>query len=193
MKKISAFLLVLCMVFALVACGGGNDTSKDESKPAESGAVSADASTAESKEDSKEESKEASKDESEDKSELTSEDASEAESGTESADESSTESEDSGTEPAKEVVFTNKFITWKGSYKSSMVNERINDATSLPLSKINEEVGEGDVGIFTREFGSSISDPLQDYSDFAIGVFEYDHSIFSYKLVSMSEVGAGDP
>ncbi|MBR4800038.1 MAG: hypothetical protein IK047_07255, partial [Clostridia bacterium] len=53
MKRISAILLVLCLMLAFVACGGGNDTSKDESKSAESGETSTAASETESKEESK--------------------------------------------------------------------------------------------------------------------------------------------
>ena len=189
MKKILAILLVLCFVFAFVACGDG-ETSGEESKSSES-ATSGNTSAADSKDTSAAESKdESSKAQS-------SEEPSEAESSEDVTSEDNSEvdpSQDdtSSEDPAPEVVFTNKFITWKGSYKTGMTTERITDSTSLPLSKINEEVVAGDVGLFTREFGSTIRDTLQDYKEFAIGVFEYDHSIFSYKLVSMSEVGAGN-
>lgn len=189
MKKILAILLVLCFVFAFVACGDG-ETSGEESKTSES-ATSENTSAADSKDTSAAESKDESSEaqssekpvEDESSEDVTSEDNSEVDP---SQDDTSSE------DPAPEVVFTNKFITWKGSYKTGMTTERITDSTSLPLSKINEEVVAGDVGLFTREFGSTIRDTLQDYKEFAIGVFEYDHSIFSYKLVSMSEVGAGN-
>lgn len=194
MKRISAILLVLCLMLAFVACGGGNDTSKDESKSAESGETSTAASETESKEESK---TEESKPEEVSKEESKTDESKDDESKTETSEDETSGTEEStpeetSTEP-RVVEFTNKFITWNGNYKTGMTGQRIGDATSLPLSRINEEVEEGDVGIFTREFGYSIKDPLQDYADFRIGVFEYDHTIFSYKLVSMSAVGEGDP
>ena len=198
MKRISAILLVLCLVFAFVACGGGNDTSKDESKPAESGEASAETSETGSKEESK---TEESKPVEESKTEESKTEESKEESKADESEPETSEGETSGTEESqtgetskepRTAEFTNKFITWAGNYKTGMTTQRIKDATSLPLSKINEEVEEDDVGIFTREYGNTIKDPLQDYADFCIGVFEYDHTIFSYKLVSMSEVGAGD-
>ena len=191
MKKFLALILVLCMAFALAACGSGNDNNGSE--PAVSGEESAAVSADESKTEASK--PEESKPEDYKQEESKPDESKPEESGAETSEPEGNESGEDVSEGEQpiDVEFTNKFISWKGNYYVSMVSERQTDKTSLALSKVNEEVVAGDIGIFTREYGASIRDPLQDYADFCIGVFEYDHEIFSYRLVSMSGVGEGDP
>ncbi len=191
MKKILALVLVCFMVFAAVACSSeeanesstvfqtsseAGDASKEESKTEsstvadtsdeESAATSTEDSTATSTDDSTVESTD--------------------DSTTESGDDSTTES---GDDPAT-ITYTNKFISWKNVYNdTARVPLRATDATSLQLSKINEEVVDGDTAIFTSEFGRNISVDGQDYANFAVVVVEYDHSKFSYMKKDFYEAG----
>ena len=194
MKKIIALVLVCFMAFAAVACS--EETVNESSTPTfqTSSEAEADNSTADT-------SKEESTTTAESSDAATSEDATSSEDATTSEDASTEDStassedastEDSSTEESKpgEVVYTNKYISWKNEYtNTARVPLRATDATSLKLSKINEEVAEGDTGIFTAEFGKNISVDGQDYADFAVVVAEYDHTMFSYKLKTFYEVG----
>ena len=188
MKKILAIVLVCFMAFAAVACS--EETANESSTPTFQ--TSSEAATENSNATSKEESTPATEssvaDTSEEESTATSTEDSTA---TSTEGESGTESV-GGEESAQpgEVVYTNKFISWKNAYNdTARVGIRANDATSLRLSKVDEEVGEGDTGIFTSVFGKNISVDGQDYADFAIVVAEYDHTMFSYKLKTFYEVG----
>ena len=192
MKKIIALVLVCFMAFAAVACS--EETANESSTPTfqTSSEAEVESSTADtSKEESTTESSEAATSEDATSSEdaTTSEDAS-TEDSTASSEDASTE--DSSTDESKpgEIVYTNKYISWKNEYtNTARVPLRATDATSLKLSKINEEVEDGDTGIFTSEFGKNISVDGQDYADFAVVVAEYDHAMFSYKLKTFYEVG----
>jgi hypothetical protein len=181
MKKILAIVLVCFMAFAAVAC---SEETASESSNVFQTSSQADSSKEESKTDA---SVEASEDES---SAATSTEDSTATSEAESAEDSTASGEES-TEPGG-VVYTDKFISWEAAYNKDAlfrVNLRATDATSLRLSKINEEVGEGDNGIFTNVFGKNISVDGQDYADYAVVVAEYDHSKFSYMLKKFYAVG----
>ncbi|MBR5779516.1 MAG: hypothetical protein IKY21_02685 [Clostridia bacterium] len=192
MKKIIALVLVCFMAFAAVACG--DETANESSTPTfqTSSEAEVDSSTADtSKEESTPatESSDAAASEDESSEPATSTEDSAATSGDESAEDSSVEGETSTDEPGT-VVYTNKYISWKNEYtNTARVPLRATDATSLQLSKINEEVEDGDTGIFTSEFGKNISVDGQDYADFAIVVAEYDHTMFSYKLKTFYEAG----
>lgn len=190
MKKIIAIVLVCFMAFAAVACS--EDPATESSTPTfqTSSEAATDNSTATSEEESTPatESSDAATSEAETSEPATSTEDSAATSEDESAEDSSAEGENSTT--PGEVVYTNKYISWKNEYtNTARVPLRASDATSLKLSKINEEVGEGDTGIFTAEFGKNISVDGQDYADFAIVVAEYDHAKFSYMLKNFYEVG----
>lgn len=175
MKKLIAIFLVCFLAFALVACGGDEESSapafgNNSSQSADEGSKSETSKTESSADASKDESDEASD---------------------EVSDEASDEvSEDEGTPT---VEFTNKYISWGGELTNGgLVAIRATDATSIKISKINDVVGEGDVGVFTYDFGSTIRMADQDYSEFAVAVFEYDHSTFAYMNKSFAAVGEAD-
>lgn len=190
MKKILAIVLVCFMAFAAVACSEdvANESSTVFQTSSEADNTSSEAAT--STEDSKAESSDAATSEDASSEGATSEEDSTVPSDAESNDDSTVEgSGDESTTPG-EVVYTNKFISWKNLYNDTVrIKLRAEDATSLKLSKINEEVGEGDTGIFTSEFGRNISVDDQDYADYAVVVVEYDHSKFSYMKKEFYDVG----
>ncbi|MBO5869187.1 MAG: hypothetical protein J6Q89_00405 [Clostridia bacterium] len=163
MKKIIAILLVCFLAMSFVACGGGDE----ESNPTFSNTSNNESSKADT---SKTESSKA--------------DSSAASS---AAASSATSSEDPNA-----VQYTNKFISW-GDYTETMrVNLRATDATSLRLSKINEPVVDKDNGVFTSAYGRTIESEGQDYANFAVAVFEYNHEKFSYLKTSFAKVGEAD-
>lgn len=105
------------------------------------------------------------------------------------------ESSEEPVDPKDEVKFTNKFLSWNNAYyKGGVVgvNPSKNAATTLRFSKVNEAVEDYDIGIFTREYGATIETADQDFSKFAVVVFEYDHSKFGYAKKSMAAVGSAD-
>ncbi len=180
MKKIIAIVLVCFMAFAAVAC---SEEVADESSNVFQTSSQADGS----KEESKTESSVAGTSEDESSAATSTEDST-ATSEAESAEDSTASGEES-TEPGG-VVYTNKYISWKNIYTDTVRTKiTADEATSLKLSKINEEVGEGDNGIFTNVFGKNISVDGQDYADYAVVVAEYDHSKFSYMLKKFYAVG----
>ncbi len=184
MKKILAIVLVCFMALAAVAC---SEEVADESSNVFQTSSQADAS----KEESETESSVAGTSEDESSAATSTEDSTEAstEDSTESTD-SSVEGGDESTSEPGAVVYTNKFVSWTNAYTATdRTKLRAEDAGSLKLSKINEEVGEGDTGIFTSLFGKNISVDGQDYADYAVVVAEYDHSMFSYKLKNFYAVG----
>lgn len=192
MKKLLAILLVCCFVFAFVACGGDGDTSSTPESVAESTDSNVgDDSTASSEATSSDATTESSAEATSSETATTSEDTSEASSEAATSEDTSSEETTSNDTPA-EVVFTNKYISWGSTIGKGLTSaEARADNVTLKLSKINESVVAGDVGLFTRTFGKTIKDSTQDYADFAIAVFTYDHSLFGYKLTSISEVGKG--
>ena len=179
MKKILALLLAFMLMFSFAACGGTEDVSDagDESENVES---TVDESVDVSDDESDEESVDVSDDESDDVSTDVSDDDT---------------STDDPEQPDEEVTveFTNKFISWARHYQAQITELRPTDATSLPVSKINNPVSEKDVGVFTSEYGKTIASEGQDYADFAVVVLEYNHTVFGYVKTSFAAVGEADP
>ena len=188
MKKLVALLLVCFMAFAAVACGDeAIENSQVDSSVAEEQSETAESSVAEKSEAT--ESSEASVEES---SEVTTE-SSEP---TAESSEPSAESSDGGDQPIGEVKFVSQFISWKKHYcDKSEIYEVVNtDPTSLKLSKVNDSnVVVGDIAVFTSDYGSNIGSDEQDFKDFAVIVFEYDHDVFSYVKKSFKKAGSADP
>ena len=199
MKKLIALMLVCFMAVACVACGGdeANDNSQTSSVAGEK-SEAAESSVAGEKSEAAESSEAAV----EDSSDVTTESSAPAE---DSSDASSVESEieDSSSEPEEnsgdeeigEVKFLSQFVSWKKHYGvKEEIYEVVNtDPTSLKLSKVNSsDVVAGDIAAFTSDYGSDIEADGQDYSDFAVVVFEYDHEIFSYVKKSFAKVGEAD-
>ena len=91
-----------------------------------------------------------------------------------------------------EVEFTNKFISWGKHYQAQMDGVYATDPTSLRISKLNSSVEEYDIGVFTSDYGGTISSNNQTYADFAVAVFEYDHKLFGYVKTAFSDVGEAD-
>lgn len=111
--------------------------------------------------------------------------SSKAEDPSEASDDNSSKNEDN-----EGVVYTNKFVSWKiETTNGARTDIRISDATSLPISKFNEEVVELDTGVFTSDYGKTIKSLDQDYSDFAVIVAEYDHTKFGYYKSATYEAG----
>lgn len=180
MKKILAILLVCFLTLSFVACGGGGDeSSKDVSSGTSAG-------TSDKSEDSSaDDSSEASAD---DSSDVTSDDSSVADSSDD------TTSDDSGSEDEPgEVEFTNKYISWGTALTTGLLTKvAATDTTSLSVSKIDEEtIYAGDVAVYTPQY-DDIAIPLtNDYSDFAIIVFEYSYTDYRYEMTSFSDIGKG--
>ncbi len=102
------------------------------------------------------------------------------------------ESSDTSSEAVVPVEYTNKFISWGDYTKTDRTKVVATGATSLQLSKINEPVGERDNGVFTSVYGRTIEAEGQDYANYAVAVFEYDHSKFSYIKTSFANAGEAD-
>ena len=106
--------------------------------------------------------------------------------------ESSAASSATSSEDPNAVQFTNKFISW-GDYTQTMrVKVRATDATSLKLSQVNEPVVEKGNAVFTSAYGRTIEADGQDYANYAVAVFEYDHAKFSYLKKSFAKAGEAD-
>lgn len=180
MKKLIAILLVCVFAVSLVACGGGEEDESSAAFTASSKSDdSSEASVAESS--GTEDSSEASEDSSEISDEV---------SGDTSDETSDTSSETSSGDKPGEVVYTNKFISWKcETTNGGRTDIRISDATSLPISKFNEDVVDGDTGVFTYAYGKTIKSAGQDYSNFAVIVAEYNHEKFGYLKTKAYNVG----
>lgn len=174
MKKILALILVCFLAFSFAACSSNGDESSTPFTPSgtSSEATGSSSSEAASSED------------------VTSEAAVSDETSAEASGETSGEVSDE-TSKTEEVVFTNKYISWKDSIAKSIVSLRATDSTSIKVSRINEAVVAGDVGVFTSAYGATIKSAGQDYSEFAIAVFEYTKSVFDYTEKSFSDVGKG--
>ncbi len=163
MKKLLAILLVCVFALSVVACGGETETS-------EGGFTNSNASKTES---------------------------SKAEESSKVTEESSTAdvSDETSEESSEEIVEVGvtQFISWKNAYYAGgIVGVRVTDPTSLKLDKLNEAVVDGENGVFTRDYGATIEADDQDYANFAVAVFEYDHSKFGYVKKSFSAVGAAE-
>lgn len=191
MKKILAILLVCCFAFTFVACTDSEEESSTafQNSEAESAADdSSEASEAVSEEASEDESAATSADESTEASEGDTSDVETSEGDTSEGDTSE------GDEPAA-VVFTNKYVSWKvatGNGARTPDQVTADDATSLKISKFNDVLSAGDVGVFTSEYGKSIKGFSSSTADFAVVVAEYDHESFSYVRKSFSAVGEAD-
>ena len=183
MKKIIALLLVCFFAVTCVACGGNGDESSAFSN--------ADAS-------SKEESSTASS--STESSEATSEDSSATTdtSSEVSGDESTDVSDDTSSETSDdvqigEIAWTTRYISWKvatgnGARTPDVVNK--DEATSLKISKFNDDLVAGDVGVFTYDkMGKTLDCSKYDLTDFAVVVAKYDHESFSYVRDEFFAVG----
>ena len=191
MKKIIALALACLFVFSFAACGG-NDTDESSSAFQTSTGESTAESTVENSktessaaEDSKEESTEASGDASTD----ASTEASEGETSTEASEGETSEGE------TVTVEFTNKYVSWKvatgnGARIPSVLNA--DDAAAAKISKFNEVLGAGDIGVFTSKFGKTIKGFAANVEDFAVVVAEYDHETFSYVRKSFAAVGEAE-
>ena len=186
MKRLIAILLICVFALAAVACGEG---SGDQSTASSLSASGNDSSAAESS---------AADGSNQDGSET---DTANSENGDESSEavsevsQESSDAESSEEEKLEEPQYLTQFISWKKHFgvKEEIYDVRNTDPTSLKLSKINDSaVVDGDIAVFTADYGKNIKAGEQDYSDFAVVVFEYDHSIFSYVKKSFANVGEAD-
>lgn len=187
MKKIIAILLVCFFAVSCVACGGGGDESSsafsnaDASSKAESSAATSDDSSSEAV---------SSEDSSETSSDVVSDDSS-----TEDSSDVSDESSDvEGDVEIGEINWTTRYVSWKvatgnGARTPDVV--KADDATSLKISKFNDELVAGDVGVFTYDKSGKTLD-TEGMEDFAIVVAKYDHETFSYVRDEFVAVGEAD-
>ncbi len=177
MKKILAIVLVCFLTLSFFACDNSGDES---SAPATSnGNTNTNSSTVVDDDSSVEDddsSAEASVDDSTDASDVS-----------DVSDDSSDVSE-----PEEEkVVFTNKFVSWGLAANADRTKLKPTDAASINISRINEaKLLVGEVALFTSEYGLIIPADL-DYTEFAIAVFEYKASVYSYVKKSVSKIGEG--
>ncbi len=165
MKKLLSLLLVLVLTLSFVACGGDTDTDESDASSAVS---QSDSSKSDDK--SKDESKEESKDEA-------------------SSDDTSS---DTSEDETVQVEFTNKYISWGKHLRDQLTDVTADQSTSLKISKINSTLSEGDVGLYTASYGSTLGRDGQDFSDFAVAVFTYDHAAFSYLKTAFYAVGEAE-
>lgn len=171
MKKIIALVLVCLLAVSFVACGGNEE---NESSSAFQTSSMAEKSEAESSAAEKSEAESSTATEESTTSTDESATTSEGETSTETSEGET--SEDEGTVT---VEYTNKYVSWKvatgnGARVPSVL--KADDAQALKLSKINEDLADGDNGAFTYTYGRKV----EIGKDFAVVVAEYDHETFSY-------------
>ncbi len=192
MKRMLALMLALVLVCALAACGGEDTSTPDTSSQAvlESDGTSSEAGSSQdaSSEDAvSDTSSEAAP--SDDPSAEPSEDtSSEAPSDDPSEDPSGdTSSDDPSVDPGEEVPeFTNKFV----SIGTVTTTDSATGTNSIRITGIDEEPTYGAIVLYTEEYGTLDAEEL---AEFAVAVFEYDHTYFGYVMTEFYEVGtAGD-
>ncbi len=69
---------------------------------------------------------------------------------------------------------------------------KASDATSLQFNKVDEAVEAGEAAAFTPDFGTDISTEGQDYSEFYVAVYEYNHSVYTYTRTAQYDVGSAN-
>lgn len=187
MKKILAIILACFFAVSFVACGGGEDESSSafgtsstvEKSEAESSAA-AESSEAESSVADAESSEPA-----------TSE--GETSEGETSEGETSEGETSEGDDVVGEINWTKKYVSWRvATGNGDRTAELGTEATSLLISKFNEVLVAGDVGVFTYDFGKTLKDFAEKPEDFAVIVAEYDHETFSYVRDSYAAVGEAE-
>ncbi|MBO4278149.1 MAG: hypothetical protein J5925_07115 [Clostridia bacterium] len=187
MKKLLAALLVITLLAACVACGGGNEASKPETEAGSSAAEdSAPEENSKPAEDSKAE---------ESQPEASEPEQSEAESAPEASEPDGSEPEQSqpdeseGTEqsqpdePTEPPAFIANFIS------TGTVDTKVNadSANSIRLTGVDVDPTYGAVVLYTYRYGR-----VYDLEDFAVAVFGYSQEKFGYELTGFSEVGTVD-
>lgn len=165
MKKLLAILLVCVFAVSVVACGGGEESSApgftNSGDPSSKPAVES------------------------------SEPAEESSEADVSVEDTSAETSDETSDETVETKGISQFMSWKNAYyNGGIVAVRATDATSLPLDKLDEELEAGETGIFTRAYGATIEAEGQDYADYAVAVFTYDHSKFGYVKSDFKAAGS---
>lgn len=166
MKKLLILLLALTVVVGLVACASESDESSapgtSSTAASSSGTSSAAASSAPA----------------------------------ESSAAASSEEETSEPEPLDYEVaeLISQYVGWNGSIGTGLTAARATDATSLQLTAVNVSPADGTASAiaFNSDFGGTIASDDGSYDDYNILVFEYDHSIFGYKMTDSKGVDDED-
>lgn len=99
------------------------------------------------------------------------------------------ESDDTSEDESNLPKFTNKFVSFSDAVSPSL---KATDTTSVRFTKVNEAAEEGDVVLFTKDFGATISTGSETYEDYAVLVCTYDHKVFKYTKTSLKLVGKDD-
>lgn len=179
MKKLLILLLAISLIACLAACGGDTEESSDpantSSTATSSGSTSSGSTT--------------SKDTS---SATTSKETSSTETPSEDSSVESVEDSDDSSEPVDGELQIAKaisqYVGWKGSVGdgTGLTGVRATDATSLPLTAINESPVDGIASViaFNYDYGSTIKSDDGSYDDYNILVFTYKHDVFGYVLSS---------
>ena len=173
MKKLLILLLAISLVVCLAACGGD---SEESSTPTNTSSTATSSGSTTSKDTSSAAS--------------SSKDTSTAEtSSVETTDEATDGSTDDSSEPVdgdlKVAKTISQYISWKDTIGKGLTGVRAADATSLPLTAINESPVDGTASViaFNYDYGSrTIKSEDGSYDDYNILVFTYSHDVFGYKL-----------
>ncbi len=101
---------------------------------------------------------------------------------------SAASAESSNTEVEDNNLIT-QFISWGKPYYENIVATISTDATSLQLNKYNEAVAAEENGVFTAGNDIELAEGA-DIANFAIAVFEYNHTVFGYVKKELQAVGS---
>jgi len=82
-----------------------------------------------------------------------------------------------------------QFISWGKPYYQNIVSTISTEATSLQLNKYNEAVAAEENGVFTAGNKLELAEGA-DIANFAIAVFEYNHTVFGYVKKELQAVGS---
>lgn len=165
MKKLLILLLALTVVVGLVACASESDES---SAPGTSSTAASSSGTS----------------------------SAAASSAPAASSAASSEEETSDPEPLDYEVaeLISQYVGWNGSIGTGLTGVRASDATSLQLTAVNVSPTDGTASAiaFNSDFGGTIASDDGSYDDYNILVFEYDHSIFGYKMTDSKGVDDED-
>ena len=115
----------------------------------------------------------------------------------ESSKETSSSSGDaSGGETTETSNVLTQYVSWVRPYYGTVeephiVNVKPTDAAAVALNKLNAPVAEGEVGAFTKGNQIQLAEGA-DVANFAIAVFEYNHTVFGYVKTEIQALGSAD-